>query len=415
MNTTLYPVAAFFAWAVVLGRAKRLPAMRKQPARLATWTLYLFFALIFTTGWAVVWDRLDSWTGLPESNTLIAMCLVVCYSASALVLLQLWSYTPDLARRRARITITAAVLVLTVMIALFLRSDTAHHHQTSFKAWYGGSVEYEAYLLIYLLAFTAVEIEVIRLCRRYAKLTTRSWLRTGLITTSVGAVIGLLYAITRLADIAAARAGLDLSRMEDLAEVGAGLGALLVMIGLTLHWWGPRISTLLQRGRRLIGYARLRPLWASFYALDPSIAFDDQRRADSGRVRGKAKAAKRVLKDLEYHVARRVVEIRDGILTLRPFQDPDVAQRARAHYSHRGLTGDDLDAAVIAAQIHTALDAHGPLPRRQQPPSPAADNNPADLDTELTWLVKVTKYFTKNPSPLGELASPDPTPTGDTP
>jgi hypothetical protein len=412
MNTTLYPMAAAFAWVVVLGRANRVPAMLKQPARLATWTLYLFFALIFTTGWAVVWDRLDSWTGLPESNTLIAMCLVVCYSASALVLLQLWSYEPEQARRRAKVTIAAAVVVLVAMLALFLRSDTVHHHQSSFKAWYGGSVEYEAYLLIYLTAYTAVEVEVIRLCRRYAKLTTRSWLRTGLITAGIGAAIGLLYSFTRLADIAAARAGVDLSRLENVAEVGAGLGALLVMIGLTLHWWGPRIATVLLRGRRLIAYARLRPLWASFYALDPSIAFDDQRRAHTGPVVGRAHAAIRVLKDPQFHVARRVVEIRDGILTLRPYQDPAIEHSARDYFSCRGLAGDDLDAAIVAAQLHAALDACEASPRRDASSSPVTGNTPADLDAELSWLLKVTKFYTKNPGRIGEITSPDPTPTG---
>jgi hypothetical protein len=124
MNTTLYPACALFAWIVVLIGATGAPALFKQSARLATWMLYLFFALIFTTGWAVVWDRIDAWTGLPESNTLITMCLVVCYSTSALVLLQLWSYAPDQARRRTRLTITAAACVLAAMVALFVDSDT---------------------------------------------------------------------------------------------------------------------------------------------------------------------------------------------------------------------------------------------------------------------------------------------------
>ena len=411
MNTTLYPVAALFAWVVVFASAKRLPTMAKKPPQLATWTLYLFFALIFTAGWAVVWDRLDAWTGLPESNTLITMCLVVCYSTTALVLLQLWTYAPEQARRRAKVTTSAAVVVLIAMVALFLRSDAAHHRQSSFKAWYGGSVEYEIYLLIYLATYTAVEIEVIRLCRRYAKATTRSWLRTGLITTSIGAAIGLLYTITRLADIAAARAGVDIARWEDLAEVGAGLGALLVMIGLTLHWWGPQISAAAKRTRRVIAYARLRPLWARFYALDPSIAFDDQRKVGHRPYLNWAPRARLVLSDPEYHATRRAVEIRDGILTLRPYQDPDFARCARAHYVHRGLDGDDLDAAVTAAQIHAALDAREAAPRREQPPSPTAGNAPADLDAELAWLLKVTQHFKRKPSTFGDLSSPDPTPT----
>lgn len=415
MNTTLYPLCALFAWIVTLTSARHLPAMRKQPTRLATWTLYVFFALIFTTGWAVVWHRIDGWTGLPEANTLVAMCLVVCYSASALVLLQLWSYPPDRARRLAAFTVTAAVLVLAAMLTLFLRSDAVHHHQSSFTQWYGGSAQYTAYLLVYLTAYTGVEIEIIRLCRRYGRLTTRSWLRTGLITTSVGAAIGLLYSLTRLADLAAAHLGVDIGAGENIAEVGAGLGALLVMIGLTLHSWGPRISTTLLRARRLIAYARLRPLWATFYALDPSIAFDDQRRTDTRPVVDRARAARRVLKDPEFHVARRVVEILDGILALRPYQDPAFAQQARAHYTDCGLSGVDLDAAVTAAQIRAALHAPGRSPRRAQPPAFTAEDTPADLDAELAWLLKVTHHFTRQPDTIAPSANPSPTPTGGTP
>jgi len=412
MNTTLYPLAALFAWMVVLSSTRRFPAILKEPARLAAWFLYLSFALIFTVAWSAVWNRTDAWTGLPESNTLITMCLVVCYSASQLALLQQWSYAPDRARRRVKVTVAAAVVVLTAMITLFVHSDSTHHLQQSFKDWYGGSIEYDAYLFIYLTTYTTAEVEVIRLCRRYAKVVTRSWLRTGLITASVGAAIGLLYSLTRLADILAALSGIDISRWENVAEVGAGLGALLVMIGLTLHWWGPRLSTPVQRGRRLVAYIRLRPLWSSFYTLDSSIAFDDLRSSESGRVLGRMRSVLRVLADLEYHVARRVVEIRDGILTLRPYQDTEHAERVRAHFVGCGLIGDDLDAAVTAEQIHAALDAREATTNHDRPSSPTAGNSPADLDAELAWLLKVTKHFTKQSAKPRVLADNDLTPTG---
>lgn len=415
MNRILYPACALFAWTVVLTSVRYLPVMRKQPARLATWTMYVFFALIFTTGWSVVWSRVDAWTGLAETNTLITMCWVVCYSASALILLQVWSYEPSRARRRAMVTGVGAAAVLVVMVALFLHCDTQHQHQQSFTAWYAGSLEYEAYLLVYLTAFTAVEIEIIRLCRRYARLTTRSWLRTGLITAGIGAAIGLFYSLTRLADIAAARAGLDISGWEDVAEVGAGLGALLVMVGLTLHSWGPRASTALLRVRRLHAYTRLRPLWAAFYVRDPGIAFDDRRAEPAGRVAARARAALRVLKDPEYHLARRVVEILDVILAARPYLDPAVTERARAHYRSCGLDGNDLDAVVVATQIHHTLGVNVAAPRRSTLNSPATGNTPADLDAEIAWLLKVTTRFTRHPSHVAEAGSPDPTPTGGTP
>jgi hypothetical protein len=410
MNTTLYPLAALFAWAVVISNVRRLPAILREPTRLANWCLYLSFALIFTDGWAVVWNRMDAWTGMPESNTLVAMCLVVCYSASALALLQLWSYPPDRATRRVRFTVSVVAVVLTAMITLFVHSNTTHHLQNSFKDWYGGSVEYEAYLLIYLTTYTTAEVEVIRLCRRYAKVTSPSWLRTGLTTTSIGAAIGLLYSATRVADILAARLDVDISILENVAEVGAGLGALIVMIGLTLHSWGPRMSSLAQRLRRLIAYVQLRPLWASFYALDASIAFDDQRLTEG--VLARMRAATRVLGDVEYHVARRVVEIRDGILTLRPYQDPADTDRIRSHFLSRGLVGDDLDAAVAAVQIHAALDAQEAATRDDGPSPRTAGNSPANLDAELAWLLKVAKHFIQKPTTSHELADTDPAPTG---
>ncbi|MEY9911848.1 hypothetical protein ABIA35_008105 [Catenulispora sp. MAP12-49] len=422
MNATLYPLAALFAWMVVLSSAKHLAAIRKEPTRLATWYLYVCFALIFTVSWAGVWDRIDAWTGLRGSNALISMCFVMCYTASQLALLQVWSYAPDRARRRVRVTIAAVAVVVAVMIALFIRSDSMHALQQSFKAhrlqqsfseWYGASAAYEAYLLIYLLTFTIGEVEVIRLCRRYAKVVSPSWLRTGLITTSIGATFGLLYSITRLADIVVARAKVDIGPWENVAEVSAGLGALLVMGGLTLHWWGPRISGLAQRLRRLVAYIRLHALWMSFYELDASIAFDDQLATGSGSVLGRIRAAARVLSDVEYYVARRVVEIRDGILTLRQYLDPVNAERLRAHFVGRGFVGDDLDAAVTAAQIRAALEAGEAATHNDNPLPRTAGNIPANLDAELAWLLRVTKYFTEqSTAPAHELAEADPTPTG---
>jgi len=422
MNGTLYPLVALFAWVVLISGIRRLPAISKEPTRLATWCLYACFALVFTVSWAGVWSRIDTWTGLPASNVLISQCLVICYCALQTAVVQLWAYAPDQARHRVKVTLSAYAAVLITMITLFLRCDTAddlqqslkeHNLQPGFNEWYGGSVEYLVYLLIYLMTISVGAIVVMRLCLRYSKAISRSWLRTGLITTAVGAALGELYSITRLTDIIAARANLDIAPWENVAEVSAGLGSLLIMIGLTLHWWGPRISALARRWRRLIAYTRLRPLWARFYALDASIAFDDHRPTGAGSVLGRVRAATRVLGDVDYHLTRRVVEIRDGILTLRPYQDPAYAERIRAHFVSCGIAGDDLDAAVAAEQIHAALEACGATTRNDGPAAATAGNVPGNLDAELAWLLKVTAHFIRQSTarPSG-FADADPPPTG---
>lgn len=424
MNGTLYPLVALFAWTVLISSLRRLPAIRKEPTRLATWYLYVCFALIFTVSWAGVWNRIDTWTGLPASNALISQCLVICYCGLQLAVLQLWAYAPDQARRRVKATLSAYAAVLIVMITLFLRCDTTddlqqllkeHNLQPGFSEWYGGSAEYVAYQLIYLVTILVGAAVVIRLCRRYVKVISPCWLRTGLTTTAIGAALGELYSVTRLTDIIAARANVDIAAWEYVAEVSAGLGSLLIMIGLTLHWWGPRISALARRLRRLVAYIRLRPLWVRFYTLDASIAFDDHRHAESEGLLRRVRAAMRVLIDVDYHLTRRVVEIRDGLLTLRPYQDPAHEEHIRAHFVSCGIDGDDLDAAVAAEQIHAALEACGATTRNDGPASPTAGNIPANLDAELAWLLKVTNHFTQ-PSTArpSELADADPTPTGGT-
>jgi hypothetical protein len=121
----------------------------------------------------------------------------------------------------------------------------------------------------------------------------------------------------------------------------------------------------------------------------------------------------RVLSDVDYHLTRRVVEIRDGILTLRPYQDPAYAERLRTHFTSCGIEGDDLDAAVTAEQIHATLEACGAAPRNDGPASPAAGNIPADLDAELAWLLKVTRHFIRQSTArTSGFADADPTPTG---
>jgi len=60
------------------------------------------------------------------------------------------------------------------------------------------------------------------------------------------------------------------------------------------------------------------------------------------------------------------------------------------------------------------LDANGEGRLRLLRPAPALGNSPADLDAELTWLLKVTKHFTKHSARPRELADTDLTPTGGT-
>ena len=122
-----------------------------------------------------------------------------------------------------------------------------------------------------------------------------------------------------------------------------------------------------------------------------------------------------MLKDPDYYIARRIIEIRDGLLALRPYLDHSVTERARSHFQQRGLEGDALDAAVTAAQIHSLLDSSPATSRRTAAPTPAPGNAPADLDGELSWLVKLARAFAEPPVEPTDTDRTDPIPTGGNP
>jgi hypothetical protein len=389
MKSSLYPACAIIAWLGVLLTAPRLRTWRQQPARAALWTAFLFFALVFTAGSSLFWDNLDRWTGLDQASTLITQTGVVCFSASALSMLTLWSMPPQRARRRLRLQLIAIACAVIAMIVLFVHVAPSHPGYVDFERWYGSSVEYDVYLGVFLAVFSYTLLEITWLCWRFSRLTTPSWQRTGLAITAVGAIVCGVYVISRVTDIISAHLNLDLSAWEDVAEVGAGLGALLIMIGLTAPVWGSACSTArrLLHGARV--YLRLRPLWWALYRDSPGIALDPPR---SGIAH--LRDVLDLPAHLEHRIRRRVIEIRDGILGLRRYLDAREALRAVQALEGHGLESTRLAAAIEAWQLRAALSAKAAgAAAGEIPAASPADLSVQNLAQETDWLLMVADAF----------------------
>jgi hypothetical protein len=107
---------------------------------------------------------------------------------------------------------------------------------------------------------------------------------------------------------------------------------------------------------------------------------------------------------LNYRLYRRVIEIRDGLLALRSYRDPEVRIGARRCGEAAGLTGDELRAAVAAAQVRAALNA-----KAQGRVAPANSRGSADdremfelrrgndLTAEAAWLRQIARAYTRSP------------------
>ncbi len=136
--------------------------------------------------------------------------------------------------------------------------------------------------------------------------------------------------------------------------------------------------------RTWAAWVRLRPLWALLVEAAPDVKLPT-----SPGTRFSAR----------YRLHRRVIEIRDAELALRPFWDSGAAREAADAAWRDGLSQDERDAAIEAVMIVTALDAR----RRGAEAQGGADagrilSEPRnDLESETARLLLVCRAVRRSP------------------
>jgi hypothetical protein len=116
---------------------------------------------------------------------------------------------------------------------------------------------------------------------------------------------------------------------------------------------------------------------------------------------------------IEFLLHRRIIDIRDAMLALRSYIDPEVAAAALAACQAAGTTSDDLAAAAEASVLASALEA------RIADQSPRYVGNQfrwrkipgSGLPSEAAWLGKVAQAFSRITGP-GEHGALERTDTG---
>jgi hypothetical protein len=307
---------------------------------------------------------------------------------------------PRAARRTMRRSTVVAVAALALMAVLFTTAPVEGPTR-DFAATYGREPLFLAYLLVYLGYLSVALSGVLSLTRRYARHTERVFLRVGLRLMGLGAMCGLLYvgykATYFLLLLMRHRSfGVE----SDISTALAAAAALLVTVGATIPAWGPPLARISQRFSQWHAYRRLRPLWGDLSAVAPDIGLTP---VTSG-------LAKLALRDAGIHLYRRVIEIYDGRMALRPYLDKAVADRARLLADDAGLVGTGRDAVVEAARLAAGIDAmkRGTSAVEEDssvPPSPGGTS----LSDEAAWLIQVAHAYRQSPvvhATLRQLAIP---------
>jgi hypothetical protein len=181
---------------------------------------------------------------------------------------------------------------------------------------------------------------------------------------------------------------------ECLFRITLPVGAVvLVVAGATLPTWGSALVMMWHYYRSRRAFQALEPLWNRLHEAFPQIMLPEH---DGAR------------RDLAFRLYRRVIEIDDGRLLLRPYMSPHVSTAITEAARARGLDGDNLRATIDAAKITAALrvcngETPVPVASSQEFVTGAAGS---DISHEAAWLAKISRAYV---TPfVRELASQEP-------
>lgn len=314
--------------------------------------------------------------------------MLVAFAAAVLVVLVYWAEPPEEAWRSARWRLAVAALVAITMFSLWLAVGLGtQQRSTSYLVQNAHRPLVAIYLCLYVGALLVALGEIARLCLKYASSAGRAWLRRGLRTAAIGALIYSVNFWSRASAIVAVQLGLDPLEWEIVIVLGLGIGMALLIAGLTMPSWGPHLSDLRLWWRNYSAYRSLQPLWHDLHRVTMAIALPPRTRS---------------IADANYRLYRRVIEIRDGLLALRSYRDPEVGRRALQGGRAAGLTGDELRAAVAAAELKAALQAKGAGRGVGPDRRSGADDTESferclgkDLTSEAAWLAQIARAYTR--------------------
>jgi hypothetical protein len=371
-------------------------ALRRDPRNPALWSLVLsiaFPAVAFTLATPEAHRAVDHAVESANFTTLLIYSSVVAYSANTLVMLLYWQLPARQAGRRARLVAAVYLPLLVAMAVLFLCGRVPAEHPDDFDETYARRPLIGAFLLVFVVAMgvglAAVSRRSWLLARHVAgRQVRRPWLYRGLRLVAIGSATSGGYCVNRVILVVGDWTGHSPSSASGVGVACAVVAAVLITIGFTLPSWGPQLSTVVSRLRHGVAYLRLYPLWSVMYQALPDIALDPvgSRIADVARLR-----------DLDFQLYRRLVEIGDGRAGLSAYMHRPVPPRTT---TLNGLAADALAeatrirraAAAAAAGHRAARDTASGVPH----PPDESPGDPPDLEQQLAWLLLVSRALRRS-------------------
>lgn len=368
-------------WAAVVYRYPAVWRGTGPPARRALWFALVALALGWTVRIPEVYLLVDRTLRVPNLAQLAGDLLALATGCGILAMLLFQTEEPAIARRRLRVRLAGVAVAAVAMSVAFAAADF-DDETVDFWARYAGEPSLLTYSIPYLVYVAYVFADLMRLSWWYAKIGRGRYLSIGMWLIAAASVLGQAYVLLRVVFLIAVAAGAG-GRLRAYDAVSIVLVAgvsLLAVVGAVLPALGSNVVA--YRSHR-----RLRPLWSALYRANPAIALAAPSSREALETR-----------DLDFRLHRRVIEIRDGLLALRPRFPPEVADAARELSRREGLRDEqDVEAVALAAMIAVAVrNGNGTRP------APAAADDAvipggAGLEDETAWLERVSTALADSP------------------
>ncbi len=377
-------ICAAAAFAAFLYNLPVLLRSRRDPAVLALCVYFLCSSVSFLEQLNRVTPTTTLLPGHQHLAPLVTEVAVVGFTGAQTVFLTYWSHPRDAARPRAHrlvaVWVGMAALLVTLHLALGLdnRRLVADRLSTADMRDPG----YAAYLYLFFGVCALGQLETARLSRRYMKIAKRSWLRWGMGAAMLGAVLSFGHCGVRCWEITGELSGGDVHLLHVPDWFTGDIGTILKVFGWTVPAWGPSLGRAARWCAKYRAYLRLRPLWLALYQAVPDIVLDPPLLHRLEHLLP--------LRDLDYRLYRRVIEIRDGQRALRPYLPPGLGRRTSAP-----LSGADAEAYALSVAIREKRAGRAPEVSATVDARTDSRSRSSGLQDDIAWLVRVADAFVR--------------------
>jgi hypothetical protein len=338
-------------WLVTLAKLPVAWRQRQDVLARAFWLALVSLAICMTLDQPPLYRAIGEWTGVPNLAFPITYAAGVIAGFWCQAFLWATASSADAVQRiRRRAGFAAATVAMIALSAPFgptLLPNT--HDVTHLPPQHWGDL----LLRLSIAAWTALSLgDIAWLCLRFSRQAAGRPLRIGMLLASAGCVLVITRLLLEYGVYSVLAWHRDHQSTGELAlirwlNLGTLLGFAMIALGLGVPALTRRVAAIAAWVRDLTRYRRLRALWLALRPVSATLNWPGYRLPLIHRV---------PLVAVSGRLYRRVIEIQDGFLAIRPYRDAELERAMHREAIHRGLPAHSATAFVEARTVRTAVE-----------------------------------------------------------